>query len=209
MVKAVETRIFRLHHDPQTSERIGYLTSQQRLAYNIAAGILNRTPARRSRKRGPSTLTSLVPPVRLGGSTFTIMGTIMGARDIVLRTKKPVPEEMDIRSFQLVEVRKNCRGANGALCKRRYALYLQVAVEYPDPPKAEAIESPEEILGIDAGVNRVQAGRRQHAARCRRTRGLHLGVRRPGPVRHRYQTRTLKDDLRVWSVLSVLLPSAD
>ena len=165
MVKAVETRIYRLHHDPQTSERIGYLASQQRLAYNIAAGILNRTPtialrrsprhpdgllgqltlwrhqdsraqapyiihqagaqhawmandlmkrernsrlqrldngltrssdhrqhrrtlARRSRKRGTSTLTSLTSPVRLDDSTFTIMG----ARDIVLRTKKPVPE---------------------------------------------------------------------------------------------------------------------
>ena len=44
MVKAVETRICRLHHDSQTSERIGYLVSQQRLAYNVAAGILNRTP---------------------------------------------------------------------------------------------------------------------------------------------------------------------
>ena len=45
MVKAVETRIFRLHHDPHTSERIGYLVSQQRLAYNVAVNILNRTPA--------------------------------------------------------------------------------------------------------------------------------------------------------------------
>ena len=45
MAKAVETRVYRLHHDPQMSERIGYLVSQQRLAYNIAAGILNRTPA--------------------------------------------------------------------------------------------------------------------------------------------------------------------
>ena len=165
MVKAVETRVYRLHHDSQMSERIGYLASQQRLAYNIAAGILNRTPdialrrsprhpdglfgqltrwrhqdsraqapyiihqagaqqawlandlmrqerksrlarlengltrssdhrqhrrtlARRSRKHGTSTLTSLTPPVRLEDSTFTIMG----ARDVVLRTKKPVPE---------------------------------------------------------------------------------------------------------------------
>ncbi len=227
MVKAVETRIYRLRHNPQTSGRIGYLASQQRLAYNIAVNILNRTPAislrrspahpegllgqitvwrhqdrraqapyvihqagaqqawmandlmkqerkarlhriengsvkssdhrqhrrtlaRRSRKRGPSTLTSLTPPVRLDDSAFTIMG----ARDVVLQTKKPVPEELDIRSFQIVEVRRDCRGASGALRKRRYALHLQVAVEYPDPPKAEAIESPDEILGIDDGVKR-------------------------------------------------------
>ena len=227
MVKAVETRIYRLHHDPHTSERIGYLVSQQRLAYNVAVNILNRTPAialrrspahpdgllgqitlwrhqdsraqapyiihqagaqqawmandlmrrerkarlgrlaqgsthssdhrqhrrtlaRRSRKRGSSTLTSLIPPVRLDDSTFTITG----ARDVVLRTKKPVPDELDIRSFQLVEVRKDCRRTNGSLCKRRYALHLQVAVEYPDPPKPEVVRSSDEILGIDDGVKR-------------------------------------------------------
>ena len=227
MVKAVETRIYRLHHDSQMSERIGYLASQQRLAYNVAAGILNRTPdialrrsprhpdgllgqltrwrhqdsraqapyivhqagaqqawlandlmrqernsrlqrlengltrssdhrqhrrtlARRSRKRGTSTLTSLTPPVRLDDSTFTIMG----ARDVVLRTKKPVPEDLDIRSFQLVEVRNACRGANGALQKRRYALHLQIAVEYPDPPAPETIDTTDDILGIDDGVKR-------------------------------------------------------
>ena len=227
MVKVVETKIYRLHYDPQSSERIGYLVSQQRLAYNVAAGILNRTPAlalrrsprhpdgllglltrwrhqdsraqapyivhqagaqhawmanglmrqerksrlqrlengslrssdqrqhrrtlaRRSRKRGPSTLTSLTPPVMLDDSTFTIMG----ARDVVLRTKRPVPEDLDIRSFQLVEVRNACRGANGALRKRRYALHLQVAVEYPDAPAPEAIRSVDEILGIDDGVKR-------------------------------------------------------
>lgn len=227
MVKAVETRMYRLHHDPQTSEHVGYLASQQRLAYNIAVNILNRTPgialrksprhpngllgqltrwrhrdrraqapyivhqagaqqawmandlmrqerearlqrlengslrssdhrqhrrtlARRSRKRGTSTLTSLTPPVRLDDSTFTIMG----AREIMLRTKKPVPEDLDIRSFQLVEVRNVCRGANGALRKRRYALHLQVAVEYPNPPAPEIISSAGEILGIDDGVKR-------------------------------------------------------
>ena len=37
MVKAVETRIYRLHHDPQTSERVGYLVSQQRLALQDVA----------------------------------------------------------------------------------------------------------------------------------------------------------------------------
>ena len=227
MVKAVETRIFRLHHDPHTSERIGYLVSQQRLAYNVAVNILNRTPTialrrsprhpngllgqltlwrhqesrahapyiihqagaqqawmandlmrrerkarlgrlaegsrrssdqrqhrstltRRSRKHGTSTLTSLIPPVRLDDSTFTITG----ARDIVLSTKKAVPDELDIRSFQLVEVRKGCRRRNGALRKRRYALHLQVAVECPEPSKPEAIGSAYEILGVDDGVKR-------------------------------------------------------
>ena len=37
MAKAVETRIYGLHYDPQASERIGYLASQQRLAYNFRA----------------------------------------------------------------------------------------------------------------------------------------------------------------------------
>ena len=227
MVKAVETRIYRLHYDPHTSERIGYLASQQRLAYNIAVNILNRTSAialrrppahpdgllgqitlwrhqdsraqapyiihqagaqqawmandlmrrerkarlgrlengsthssdhrqhrrtltRRSRKHGSSTLTSLIPPVRLDDVTFTIAG----ARDVTLRTKKSVPDELDIRSFQLVEVRKDCRTENGVLRKRRYALHLQVAVEYPETFKPEAIGSADEILGVDDGVKR-------------------------------------------------------
>ena len=109
-----------------------------------------RTLAHRSRKRGSSTLSSLTPPVRLDDSTFTIMG----ARDVVFRTKKPVPDGLDIRSFQIVEIRRTHRGVNGALGKRRYALHLQVAVEYPEPPEAEAIKTPEQILGIDDGVKK-------------------------------------------------------
>ena len=227
MQTAIETKIYRLYHEAAVSTRIGYLASQQRLAYNHAVDILNRTPdiallksprnpggllgqitlwrsqderanapyvihqsgaqqawlandlmsqernarlirlenrssksadhrlhrrtlAHRSRKRGSSTLSSLTPPVRLDDSTFTIMG----ARDVVLRTKKPVPDEMDIRSFQIVEVRRAHRGVNGALGKRRYALHLQVVVEYPEPPDAEAIETPDEILGLDDGVKK-------------------------------------------------------
>ena len=227
MPTAIETRIFRLHHEAAVSARIGYLASQQRLAYNHAVDILNRTPdiallksprnpdgllgqitlwrrhderadapyiihqsgaqqawlanslmkqerkarltrldsgstrssdhrmhrrtlAHRSRKRGSSTLSSLTSPVRLDDSTFTIIG----ARNVVLRTKKPVPEELDIRSFQIVEIRRTHRGVNGALGERRYTLHLQVAVEYPEPPEAEAIETPEQILGIDDGVKK-------------------------------------------------------
>ena len=88
--------------------------------------------------------------MRLDDSTFTIMG----ARDVVLRTKKPVTDDLDIRSFQIVEVRRTHRGVNGALGERRYALHLQVAVEYPESPDAEAIETPDEILGMDDGVKR-------------------------------------------------------
>ena len=44
MPTAIETRIFRLHHDADVSTRIGYLASQQRLAYNHAVDVLNRTP---------------------------------------------------------------------------------------------------------------------------------------------------------------------
>ena len=230
MQTAIETKIFRLHREAAVSARIGYLASQQRLAYNHAVDTLNRTPditllksprnpdgllgqitlwrrqderadapyvihqsgaqqawiandlmkqesnarlirlengstksadhrqhrrtlARRSRKRGSSTLSSLTPPVRLDDSTFTIMG----ARDVVLHTKKPVPDELDIRSFQIVEVRRTHRGLNGTLGKRRYALHLQVAVEYPEPPDAEAIETPDEILGLDDGVKKYIA----------------------------------------------------
>ena len=88
--------------------------------------------------------------MRLDDSTFTVMG----ARDVVLRTKKPVPDDLDIRSFQIVEARRAHRGVNGALGERRYALHLQVAVEYPEPPEAEAIETPDEILGMDDGVKK-------------------------------------------------------
>ena len=227
MPTAIETRIFRLHHDADVSARIGYLASQQRLAYNHAVDVLNRTPdiallksprnpdgllgqitlwrrhderayapyvihqsgaqqawlanslmkqernarlirlengstkssdhrqhrrtlAHRSRKRGSSTLSSLTPPVRLDDSAFTVRG----ARDVVFRTKKPVPDGLDIRSFQIVEVRQTHRGFNGALGERRYALHLQIAVEYPEPPEAEAIETPDEILGMDDGVKK-------------------------------------------------------
>lgn len=277
MAKAVETRIYGLHYDPQTSERIGYLASQQRLAYNIAVNILNRTPsialrrspahpegllgqitvwrhqdgraeapyiihqagaqqawmandlmrqerkarlhrlengstrssdhrqhlrtlARRSRKHGPSTLISLIPPVRLDDSAFTITG----ARDVVLRTKKPVPEELDIRSFQLVEVRRDCRGARGSLSKRRYALHLQVAVEYPNPPAPEAILSAEEILGIDDGVKRqltLSNGDVLHhdesgkIARQRRMRARAQGKRR-GSKRQARMLRKARADAR-------------
>ena len=167
MPTAIETRIFRLHHEATISARIGYLASQQRLAYNHAVDILNRTPdiallksprnpdgmlgqitqwrrqderadapyvihqsgaqqawlanslmkqernarlirlengstksadhrqhrrtlIHRSRKCGSSTLSSLTPLVRLDDSTFTIMGV----RDVLLRTKKPVPDEI-------------------------------------------------------------------------------------------------------------------
>ena len=41
MPTAIETRIFKLRHDPDASKRIGYLVSQQRLAYNYAVNILN------------------------------------------------------------------------------------------------------------------------------------------------------------------------
>ena len=89
--------------------------------------------------------------MRLDDSTFTIMG----ARDVVLRTKKPVPDDLDIRSFQIVEIRRTHRGVNGALGERRYALHLQLAVEYPEPPEAEAIGTPDEILGLDDGVKSI------------------------------------------------------
>ena len=85
---------------------------------------------------------------------MTARSLIMGARDVVLRTKKPVPDELDIRSFQIVEIRRTHRGVNGALGERRYALHLQIAVEYPEPPEAKAIETPEQILGIDDGVKK-------------------------------------------------------
>ena len=109
-----------------------------------------RTLSHRGRKHGTSTLTSLTPPIRLDKCTFTIMG----ARNVVLQTRKPVPEDWDIRSFQLVEVRQICHGVNGNLRKRRYALHLQVTVEYPDPPAHKSIEKPDEILGIDDGVKK-------------------------------------------------------
>lgn len=218
--KATRTMIFPLHQDGQTSARIGYLCSQERLAYNAARNILNRMPniplhsgtkptglvkatntwrledpradadssihlsgARqawsdnrlmmhkrnlsltnvakghavssglignrrrlpaRSRKHGTSTLSCPTPPIRLDESSFTIPG----ATDVTLRTKGPVPEDLDIRSFRLVEVRRERRGVNGSLDRRRYALHLQVSMEESHEPAHDEIGSSSDILGL-------------------------------------------------------------
>ena len=99
----------------------------------------------RSRKHGTSTLSCLEPPVRLDERTFTIPG----ATDVILKTKRPVPTDIDIRSFRLVEVRRHRRGVNGRLDRRRYALHLQVVVnDLPEPPSHGEIVSPADILGL-------------------------------------------------------------
>ena len=221
MILSLQTVIYRLEYDRRTSDRIGYLASQYRLAYNRAADILNRQPniqlagkyrdrgsslmsrinawrfkdgrasapraihhagafdayqenklaqiqhdsqlrspstimahsgsdrhrrtlRHRSRKYDMAGLTSMVPPVRIDESSFSISG----ARDIILRTKDPVPQHLDIRGFRLVEVRSERRGVNGTLRKRRYALHLQVAVQRPAPPKHETITAPSDIVAV-------------------------------------------------------------
>ena len=45
MTEAMRTLIYPLHQDGHASARIGYLQSQERLAYNAARNILNRTPS--------------------------------------------------------------------------------------------------------------------------------------------------------------------
>ena len=226
MTEAMRTLIYPLHQDGHASARIGYLQSQERLAYNAARNILNRMPSislhgdklqnnkwhtnliqktyawrhedpradahrsihlsgacqawtdnrlmllrrdhallnaarghvvssrleshprrlrLRSRKHDASTLSCLAPPVRLDESTFTIPG----AADVILRTKRPVPTDIDIRSFRLVEVRRHRRGVNGRLDRRRYALHLQVAVkDLPEPATHGEVVSPADILGL-------------------------------------------------------------
>ena len=228
MATAIRTRVYKLHHDPETSSGIGYLDSWQRFVRNAAVDILNQNPdiplwgqpgkdsscsllnrlegvfkqhkrasvplallkagaqqvwrgndlrrrqrellrehlegesdqkagqtqlAKRlrhySRKRGTSTVVSVQPPVRLDENTFTIKG----ARYIVFRTKKPVPESLDIRSFKLVEVQRQKRGAGGALRNRRYALHLDIAVEIPEPAPVESVETYDEVMGVAEGEN--------------------------------------------------------
>ena len=239
MAEAIRTLIFRLHHDKHASARIGYLQSQERLAYNVACNLLNRTPdmplnnyqskgdkerpgivqttydwrcddpradapkpihlagacrawtdnrsmmlrrnqvllniervhaissqteshprrlRHRSRKHGTATLTCLAPPVRLDESTFTIPE----AGDVMLRTKEPVPTDIDIRSFRLVEVRRHRRGVNGALDRCRYALHLQVAVkDLPEPTPHEEVVSPADILGLGLDERNDRANKGQ------------------------------------------------
>ena len=106
-----------------------------------------RTLDYRSRKYDTSTLSSYVPPVRLDQHTFRVYG----ARDVILRTKVPVPEHLDIRGYRLVEVRRERRNVNGGLRARRYALHLLVAVTLPDPPDHGAITDPSDIIGMTAG----------------------------------------------------------
>ena len=103
-----------------------------------------RTLDTRSRKRDGGTLSSYVPPARLGETSFCIPG----ARDVVLRTTQPVPEDLDIQAYRLVEVRRDRRGMNGPLRARRYALHLMVAVTLPDPPEHEKIIDSSDIIGM-------------------------------------------------------------
>ena len=103
-----------------------------------------RTLAYRSRKHDTSPLTSLLAPIRIDECTFTLAE----ARDIVMKTREPVPEHMDIRAFRLVEVRRHRRGFNGRLGKRRYALHLRVAGQYPEPVTPDSIEDASGIVGM-------------------------------------------------------------
>ena len=103
-----------------------------------------RTLACRSRKHDTSPLTSLRAPIRIDECTFTLPE----ARDIVLKTREPLPEDMDIRAFVLVEVRGHRRGINGPLRKRRYALHLKVAVQYPEAAAPDSIEDPSDIVAM-------------------------------------------------------------
>jgi len=114
-----------LREDPESAE------THERLRY-------------RSRKHGPSVLTSAKPPVRISDDKLAFPG----ADDLILSTKEPVPE-LDIRSFRLVEVRSERHGANRPLKKRRYALHLNVVETYPDPPNVESVGSLDDVLGIE------------------------------------------------------------
>ena len=121
-------------------------------------GIRHRRPKRlvhRSRKRERSEYVMFEPPSRRDESTFQLIrkaNVIQTA--VVLRTKTPVPDEIYrcVRGFRLIEVRHKLRGANGALRARRYALHLQVALKYPDPPPIEAVETPDDVLAIDDSI---------------------------------------------------------
>ena len=117
-----------------------------------------RSPKRlvhRSRKSETAEYVMFEPPLRRDKSTFQLIrkaNVIQTA--VVLRTKTPVPDEIyrRVRGFRLVEVRHKHRGANGALRARRYALHLQVALKYPDPPPIEAVETPDDVLAIDDSI---------------------------------------------------------
>ena len=223
MAELIRTKIYPMVYDAHTSEQIGELRGQQRLAYNFAVdelranrnltlrrerdyrtavsipGLLERTldwsrgderidaprdliltgaqaawidndllrrkqefhayrdsepgpdctgPRHLSRKNSSSTLTSNAPPVRIDADTFTLRGR----RDVLLRAREIVPDDLDIRSFKLVEVRRERRGRTGPLRSRRYALHLDVAIECPDPADLDTIVAADEILGIDDGL---------------------------------------------------------
>lgn len=104
----------------------------------------------RSRKHGRSVLTCHKPPVRLGSDRFGIPGV----GDLVVHTKKEVPE-LDIRSFRLVEVRGERRGANGPFRKRRYAIHLNVVETYPEPAGFDSVGALEDVLGIKDDGDRL------------------------------------------------------
>ena len=228
MAEIIRTKIYKLRYDPDVSDHIGYLGSQQRLAYNWAVDVLNEFPdiplwaseARRdnlctrvrdwistdhrpdapvallkagtqqawrendvklrqhrldalreqegseakqgsrptldhrSRKHGPATLISQMPPARIEGTEDKFR--FPGRKNVILQTAEPVPKDLNIISFKLVEVRQECRGVNGQLRKRRYALHLDVSVTNSEPIALDAVETPRDVLGlVDSARKRV------------------------------------------------------
>ena len=222
MAEVVRTVIYKLHYDPDVSEHVGFLWTQQRLAYNHAVPILNEFPdirlwasdARpdnltnrirawvdsdkratapkhvlkaavqqawrendmkqrqhklidslrepdglvgdqrppptltyRSRKRDPGTVIFQIPPTRVEGTSSEFK--MPGRKELAIRTKKPVPSDLNIVSFKLVEIRRNRRGANGDLRKRRYTLHLDVLANLPEPRELNEVECLKDVLGLD------------------------------------------------------------
>ena len=220
----IDTKFFRIRNNDELSLQIAKLAAQQRLAYNWAADVLNRSPniplfktpdtpnallgqlttlrhadhrfnapyhihaaavrqahaanlrlqadtlerreriahgstlksdlkhhrrtlAHRSRKHSSHTLTSIYPPIRLDGRSFTIPG----ARHILITTKKEIPRDLDIRSFQLVEIMPKRWPAPPELVKKRYKLHVQTREKTPVPSTPEEVTSAGQILGADDG----------------------------------------------------------
>ena len=63
MTTSTTTTLVRLNNTPETSRVIGWLTSQERLAYNQAVNVLNREPIYQSGpRRAPATASTNASP---------------------------------------------------------------------------------------------------------------------------------------------------
>ena len=94
------------------------------------------TPPFRRKKNDQGTLTLDVPPTRLDACQWKLPG------GLVLKTRKPLPQDLDVRACQIIQ-RIDGQG--------HLRLYLHLQVQVADTPRRDPETAP---IGIDVGITR-------------------------------------------------------